>query len=123
MGSYPSAALLYGIDLGIYGEEDWEWFTPELEEEHGGPEEVLSHLLSGVDGVSQDTYGNFNSGYQGVALCTKALFAHAYEAEVLAENHLSVDPEDTERLREAWEILYPGEKMPSPKWFIVVSYG
>jgi hypothetical protein len=124
MGSYPSASLLYGIDLGLEEEEERpDWLTEELEEEYGSPGEVLDHLLKGVPKVGYDTYGNFNSGYTGLALCTQAVHATAYTAESIGGDQLTDTVEDDARLKEAWAILYPDQIMPEPGWFMVVSYG
>lgn len=122
MGSYPSADLLYGIDLGLTEESDWPWFTEEREKQHGDPEEVLDHLLRGT-GVRYDTYGNFCSDYTGLALCTQSVHASAYEAEPVGIDRLTGTVEDDKRLKAVWAVLYPDTAMPDPGWFIVVSYG
>lgn len=123
MGCYPSASLLYGIDLGLHEESDWPWLTDELEEEHGGAEDVLDHLLRNVKKVGHDTYGNTQSGYTGLALCTRVVHASAYEARPVGIDQLTGTVQDDEALRAAWAVLYPGQLMPEPTWFMVVSYG
>lgn len=123
MGSYPNADLLYGIDLGMYEESDWPWYTEELEEEHGSPEEALEHLLKDVQGVHHSSYGNLYSGYTGVALCTQSVHATAYEAEPVSISQLTETVGDDARLKAAWAVLYPDQAAPEPTWFMVVSYG
>lgn len=123
MGSYPSADLLYGIDLGMTEDSDWPWFTEELEEEHGDSAEALDHLLRGIEGVGYDTYGNACTGYTGLALCTRSVHATAYDAEPIGIDRLTDTVEDDKRLKTAWAVLYPDQTMPEPGWFIVVSYG
>lgn len=124
MGMYPSADLLYGIDLGM--EDKMErpgWFTEELEEEHGGMAEVLDHLLRGT-GVRYGTYGNLCSGCTGLALCTQSVHATAYDAEPVGIDRLTdTAEEDDKALEAAWTVLYPGQTMPEPGWFIVVGFG
>lgn len=124
MGSYPSADLVYGIDLGILGEVDYDWYTDEMEAEHGSSAEALDHLLQGVEGVGYTTYGNAYSEYGGLALSTQCLGARAYEAtHISAGVFADVTGEDDEKLRVAWSMLHPDTAMPEPGWFIVVSYG
>lgn len=124
MDSHPSAELLYGIDLGTGDESpEWPWYTEELEKGHGGPTEALDHLLKDVPGVGHDTYGNFYSGYTGVALCTQVVHASAYEAREVGIETLTGTVGDDARLRAAWAVLYPDQVMPEPRWFLVVSYG
>lgn len=122
MGSYPSADLLYGIDLGLTEESDWPWFTEELEDVHGDPAEALDHLLRST-GARYGTYGNYCSGYTGLALCTQRVHATAYEAASVGIDRLTDTVEDDKRLKAAWAVLYPDTVMPEPGWFIVVSYG
>lgn len=124
MGMYPSADLLYGIDLGLEDEmERPDWFTEELEEEHGSMAEALDHLLRSVGGVGYHTYGNFLSGYTGLALCTQSVGVRAYEAKRVGVNQLTGMAEDDKALEAAWAVLYPGQIMPEPGWFIVLSLG
>lgn len=123
MGSYPSADLLYGIDLGVKEDSDRPWLTEELEEEHGGPSEVIDHLLKGVKGVGHVMYGNFYSDYTGLALCTQSVHATAYDARPVGIDRLTGTAEDDKALKAAWALLYPDTVMPEPGWFMVVSYG
>ena len=123
MGSYPSASLLYGIDLGRTEDADFPWYTDEMEEEYGDPVEAIEHLLKPVPGVGYDTYGNFFSGNTGLALCTQAVHARAYEAEPVGIDRLTGTVEDDARLGAAWTVLYPDQTMPEPAWFMVVSFG
>lgn len=123
MGSYPSADLLYGIDLGLTEEvERPDWFTEELEEEHGDMGEVLDHLLRGT-GARYNIYGNLCSGYTGLALRTQSVHATAYGARPVSTDRLTGTVDDDKRLKAAWAVLYPDQTMPEPGWFIVVSYG
>lgn len=121
MGSYPSASLLYGIDLGLTEEADWPWYTEELAEEYGDPVEAIEHLLKPVPGVGYDMYGNSYSGNTGLALYTQAVHARAYEAKPVGIDQLTGTVEDDASLRAAWAILYPDQLMPEPTWFMVVS--
>ena len=124
MGAYPSADLLYGIDLGP--DKDRErpgWFTEELEEEHGSETDVLDRLLRGVKGVGHLRYGDSYSGYRSLALCTQSVGASAYTPEPVDPNLFASTAGDDEILRAAWAVLYPGQLMPEPGWFMVVSYG
>jgi hypothetical protein len=124
MGSFPSADLLYGIDLGMDEDrEQPEWFTEELEEEYGGEDEVLDHLLKGIKGVGYCRYGNRVNGYTGLALCTQLVGAGAYKAKPIGIDQLSATVGDDNTLRAAWAILYPDQLMPDPGWFLTVSYG
>lgn len=126
MGSYPSADLIYGVDLGPDEEREApEWFTDEMEDEHGGIEEAANHLLkeAGLEGVSLERYGNANTGYMGSALHTRGLSARAYEAKTVTAETLQVPDTDAELLRQAWELVGDDGPMPEPSWFIVVSYG
>lgn len=124
MGSYPSADLLYGIDLGLDEERERpDWFTEELESEYGDETETLDHLLKGVKGVGHLWYGNACSGYGGLALCTRRVGASAYTPVPAGIDRLTGTAEDDEALKAAWAILYPDQLMPEPSWFIVVSYG
>lgn len=122
MGSYPSADLLYGIDLGLKEDSDWPWFTEELEEEHGDSAEVLNHLLRGT-GVRYDVYGNACTDYIGLALYTQSVHATAYDAEPVGIDRLTGTAEDDKPLKAAWAVLYPDRAIPEPGWFIVVSFG
>lgn len=124
MGAYPSADIVYGIDLGI--EEDgaeWPWLTEELEEERGGPEDVLDYLLKEVRKVAHHKYGNRLSGFTGFVLCTKGIGVPAYDVKEIKVADLTDTVEDDRLLREAWAILYPDQVMPDPKWLATVSYG
>jgi hypothetical protein len=130
MGMYPSADLMYGVDLGLLEEaHDWQyaWSTDELEDEHGGLYEVGAHLLkeAGVTGVSVGIYGNFASGYMGCFLYTRQVHAVAYGAETVTGVTLAgpVEEDDNARLAAAWKVLYPGRDVPEFGWAMVVSYG
>jgi len=124
MGMYPSADLLYGIDLGMDEERDRpDWFTEELEEEYGSETDVLDVLLKSIKGVGHLWYGNACNGYGGLALCTQSVGASAYNARHIGIDRLSATVKDDNALRAAWAILYPDQLMPDPGWFLTVSYG
>ena len=124
MGMYPSAALLYGIDLGIEEEVGRpDWLTEELEEEYGSPCEVLDHLLRHIEGIGHDTYGNSHTGYTGIALCTQYIGATAYKATPVGIDRLSATVKDDAILKAAWAVLYPHQLVPDAGWFMVLSYG
>lgn len=125
MGSYPSADLVYGVDLGP--EEDWEtpWFTPELEEEHDDASKAVGPVLkeAGLAGVRLVPYGDLNTGYTLNALATRTIHATAYDPETVTPGMLAVPDGDAEQLRKAWALVGDGGACPEPGWFIVVSYG
>lgn len=126
MGSYPSADLVYGLNLGLNEDLDegaWPWLTDELESEHGWSGDVLEHLLKDIKGVGYATYGNLNSDYTGFALCTRAFHARAYEPKPVDIVQLTGTVSDDKALKAAWAVLYPDQVMPEPGWFIVLSYG
>lgn len=124
MGSYPSADLVYGIDLGLDEEVGrHSWFTDELEEEHGSETDVLDVLLKDVKGAGYLRYGNSDTGYKGLLLCTQVIHASAYETVRVGIDRLTGTVEDDARLRAAWAALYPDRLMPEPEWLMVVSYG
>lgn len=124
MGAYPSADIVYGINLGIQNDgAEWPWFTEKLEEEHGGPGDVLDHLLKGVGKVAHHMYGNRLSDFTGLVLCTKDISVWAYDVKEVSVADLTNTVEDDRLLREAWAILYPDQVMPEPKWLATVSYG
>jgi len=123
MGSYPSADLAYGIDLGLDEEVGrHSWFTDELEEEHGSETKVLNALLKDVRGVGHLTYGNSITGYTGLILCTQSVHAYAYDAVRVGIDQLTGTVEDDARLRAAWAVLYPDRLMPEPEWLMAISY-
>ena len=123
MGSFPSADLVYGIDLGLYEEAEYSWYTDEMEAEHGDPGEALDRILRGIEGIGYAVYGNFVSGYAGLALTTQSIGARAYEARHVDIATLTGTVGDDDKLRVAWAKLHPDTLMPEPGWFIVVSYG
>jgi hypothetical protein len=124
MGSYPSAALMYGVDLGVDEDRDLSWFTEELEYEHGDITEAAGLLLkeAGLKGVRLETYGNL-ANYTLSALTTRGIHATAYDAKTVTAEMLQVPDTDTELLQRAWELVGNDGPMPEPSWFIVVSYG
>lgn len=124
MGMYPSADLMYGIDLGMDEERDRpDWFTEELEAEHGDETEVLDVLLKNLHGIYHHWYGNASTGYGGLALCTQSVGASAYKAVPVGIDRLTATVQDDAILQIAWGILYPDTVRPEPGWFLTVSYG
>lgn len=125
MGSYPSADLVYGIDLGLSEEEDWPWYTEELYDEYGDDVSIVEHLIREIPHVRCSSYGNYNSGYTGLYLYTEFLHATAYDVRELSESDLRVEDQENRDvlLRDAWSLLYPDRFAFKPGWFIALSYG
>ena len=121
MGSYPGAQFRYGVDLG---DEEPEWFTEELKEEHGSVGEVADHLLSkeGIKNVSVGLYGDRSSGHALRFLTLSERNFYAYDPAKITAEMFEV-PGGVDQLKTAWDVLYPGETMPEPGWFLTLTYG
>jgi hypothetical protein len=132
MGMYPSADLLYGIELGDIDltepeeerdHEKFTWLTRALWEESWEWEAASSTYLArqGIEGVSLQHYGH--PDYLQTALVTRSIGCHLWgDTTEVTQDSLTVTDDD-ERLSRAWALLFPGEEPGPIAWRMSVTFG
>lgn len=132
MGMYPSANLIYGIELGDISlsepddgcdHEELTWLTWQLWEDSWEWETASSEYLKshGINGVQLARYGHDNSPLW--ALATKAISVHGWgDITEVTKDDLTVTDDD-ERLTRAWQLLFTGYEPGYAAWRLSANFG
>ena len=111
MGCYPGARLVYGIDLGVPDEKDYD------------SDRVYRDLEGFYPGLSLEFWGNLEQGSVGYVLAGPHRNVYAYDCLTVTPEMLQVPDEVTLQIRQAWATLFPNRTVPDPRWMITVHYG
>lgn len=133
MGTYPSADLNYGIELGdielYYDEsseqdhEEFTWLTWELWSASWEWETASATYLKqqGIEGVQLTNYGHHDNPQY--ALVTKTIGCYGWGDTTTVDATALAVTDDDDRLRRAWELLFPGNAPGPIAWRLSATFG